>query len=105
MPEPHLANWEERLHEDEVYVMLYLDSREELADQLTEAERQQILSEFDAIDSQMVRKAMICGGLKSLPHHVFFSVSLVLSRRKIFRLIATKNCRRSWRQERPKLTS
>jgi hypothetical protein len=48
--EAMLVNWEEKLREDNVYSLLYLDSREELADLLTAEERQQILNEFDAID-------------------------------------------------------
>ncbi len=37
--------------EDQVYSILYLDAREEMANQLTEAERKQILDEFDEIDT------------------------------------------------------
>ncbi len=48
--EAMLVNWEEKLREDNVYSLLYLDSREELADMLTVEENQQILHEFDAID-------------------------------------------------------
>lgn len=59
LPEPHLPNWEEVWREDQTYTILYVDSREEMGKLLTEAERQQIVDEFDEIDGMQKDRAGI----------------------------------------------
>lgn len=51
MAELHLSDWETKLNEEHVYSILYLDSREDMGDLLTQAEREQILAEFDEVDT------------------------------------------------------
>ena len=46
-----LFDWEEHIVENDPYTLLYIDKREEMVDELNDEERAQILTEFDAIDS------------------------------------------------------